>query len=177
MKTAGDDLFLLGVVVGTHGLRGDLKVRPLADNSESLLHASQVFLRRGNEAVRQVPSQVTFHKGNYLLRLQGCENIEAVQPLVGSEVLMAFADLPELPAEEYYWFELEGMTVVDRIRGELGVLEEVFTTAAHDIYVVRGPHGEILVPAVEQFVLEIDPEERRMLVDLPEGLIEEPNGL
>ena len=52
-------------------------------------------------------------------------------------------------------------------------VEEVFTTAAHDIYVVRGRYGEVLIPAVAEFVVEIDRDGRRMTVDLPEGLVPE----
>jgi 16S rRNA processing protein RimM len=49
----------------------------------------------------------------------------------------------------------------------------MFSTAAHDIYVIRGRYGEVLIPAVEEFIVEIDRDGRRMLVDLPEGLVPE----
>jgi 16S rRNA processing protein RimM len=84
---------------------------------------------------------------------------------------MRYGDLPDLADDEFYWFEIEGLTVVDRTRGEIGILEDMFSTAAHDIYVVRGRLGEILIPAVDEFVLGVDQEERRMTVDLPEGLV------
>lgn len=174
MDRHAGDLFLLGKVTGAHGLRGDLKVRPLADNSDSLLGARQVFLRApGGESQSQVPARVTLHKGNYLLRLQGLETIEAVQPLIGCEVLMRFEDLGALPDDEFYWFQLEGMAVADQVHGELGAIEEIFTTAAHDIWVVRGPRGEVLIPAVDNFIVEVDREGRRVTVDLPEGLVPE----
>ncbi len=176
MSDARDELLVFGVVTGTHGLRGDLKVRPHSGDSESLLDAQQLFLRRGEGApVKHVPARIVLHKGNILLRLKGLENIEAVQSLVGCEVLMRYSDLPELVDDEFYWFELEGMTVVDKVRGELGTLEDMFSTAAHDVYVVRGPLGEILIPAVDEFVLDVDPEGGRMTVDLPEGLVPEPD--
>lgn len=174
MGAAPGDLLRLGVVTGTHGLRGDLRVRPLTDDSSALLAAREVFLRdRQGELTACRVAEVKAHKAGLLLRLQGRENIEAVQSLVGCEVLMPRAELPELTDEEYYWFELEGMRVVDRRCGELGVLEEMFSTAAHDIYVVRGRYGEVLIPAVAAFVVEIDREGRRLLVDLPEGLVPE----
>jgi 16S rRNA processing protein RimM len=113
------------------------------------------------------------HKGNVLLRLQGLDDIDSVQPLVGCEVLLDRKDLTVLPDDEYYWFQLEGLEVEDLHRGPLGRLDEVMTTAAHDIYVVHGPHGEVLIPAVAEFIAEIDPKAGRMLVDLPEGLVEE----
>lgn len=172
METTEQELFCLGVVTGTHGLRGDLKVRPLSDNSDSLLAAKQVFLRLpGKQRLGYRPARVVAHKGGYLLRLVGLEKIEAAEPLVGAEVLMPFADLPELDEAEHYWFELEGLQVIDRTRGVLGRLEDLFTTAAHDIYVVRGPLGEILIPAVDAFVGRIDLDAGTMEVDLPDGLI------
>jgi len=176
MKSQRDQLLVFGVVAGTHGLKGDLKVRPSSGDSDSLLDAPEIFLRRGaEEPVSQRPARVAFHKGNILLRLQGLESIEAVQSLVGCEVLMRYSDLPELVDDEFYWFEIKGLTVVDQSRGEIGTLEDMFSTAAHDIYVVRGPLGEILIPAVDEFVLEIDREGRRMTVDLPEGLVPDPD--
>lgn len=175
MAQGKDDLFLLGVVTGTHGLRGDLKIRPLTERSDSLPDAETIFLRRPGSAdsVSHLPERVTIHKGGYLLRLQGFGDINAVQPLVGCEVLMRYGDLAPLDEDEFYWFELEGLEVIDRNRGELGVLEETFSTAAHDIWVVRGRFGEVLIPVVEEFIVEIDREARRLQVDLPAGLVPE----
>lgn len=174
MSNVSDELIRLGVVAGTHGLRGDLKVRPLTSDSTVLLDACEVFFGFADGRLAgHRPVRATLHKGLILLRLEGLEEINAVQPLIGCQVLMRRADLGELPAEEFYWFELEGMAVIDRQRGELGTLEEMFTTAAHDIYVVRGRFGEILIPAVDAFVVAIDREGRRMTVDLPDGLVPE----
>lgn len=166
------ELFCLGVVIGTHGLRGDLKVKSLSDGSESLLAARRMYLRPpGQEPVEYQPARVVAHKGGYLLRLVGHEHIDAAQALLGSEVLMPLDDLPALDETEHYWFELEGLQVIDRTRGDLGQLEDLFTTPAHDIYVVRGAFGEVLIPAVEAFVGRIDLDARIMEVDLPDGLV------
>jgi len=176
MGAGRDGLFEVGVVAGTHGLRGDLRVRPFTADSASLLAAREVFFRLADgEVVSHVPVRAVMHKGNVLLRLEGLESIEAVRPLLGSSVLMDFADLEELSEEEYYWFELEGLTVIDGTRGELGTLIDVFSTAAHDVYVVRGPFGEVLIPAVAEFIREIDREGGWLKVDLPEGLVPKPD--
>jgi 16S rRNA processing protein RimM len=174
MKEGAGQLFPLGVVVGTHGLRGELKVRPLTPDSRSLLTASQVFFRdKGGRLHSYEPARAVLQKGNVLLRLRGLETIEAAQQLVGSDVLMRYIDLPELDNDEFYWYELQGLKVVDRTRGELGVLEELLVTGAHDIYVVNGRFGEVMVPAVSPFVLDIDLESGQITVDLPEGLVPE----
>lgn len=166
------ELYCLGVLIGTHGLRGDLKVKSLSDGSESLLPTKRVYLRApGKEPAEYHPARVVAHKGGYLLRLVGFEQIDAAQVLVGCEVLMPLTELPELDEGEHYWFELEGLQVIDRTRGNLGKLEDMFTTPAHDIYVVVGPFGEVLIPAVDAFVGRIDLEAGTMEVDLPDGLI------
>ncbi len=164
--------FKFGEVAGIHGLRGDLKVRPLTAGSSALLDASSVYLQRGpGDALEARPVAVRRHKNQLLLRLEGFESIDAIQGLIGAEVWMALSELPEAPEEESYWFELEGLQVADRARGHIGTLEDVFTTAAHDIFVVRGPRGETLIPAVDPFIIEVDAEAGVLRVDLPEGLI------
>ena len=168
------EFFCAGVVKGTHGLRGDLKVRPVTEDSTSLLEAKEVVFRKADGTLlTHVPVRTALHKGAVLLRLQGLESLDEVQHLLGSEVLMPFRDLPQPDEDEFYWFQLKGLKVVDRTRGELGVLEDMFTTAAHDVYVVQGPLGEVLIPAVREMVLRIDLEEALMEVDLPEGLVPE----
>ena len=97
--------------------------------------------------------------------------------MVGCEVLMPYAELPAAESDEDYWFDLEGLTVIDRRRGEIGRLNDLFATAAHDIYVVTGPFGEVLIPAVKKFVIEIDQQKKTMLVDLPDGLVAEVDTL
>ncbi len=62
--------------------------------------------------------KISQHKGNLLLRLEGLSDIDAVLPLIGGEVLMRYGDLEPLPEDEFYWFELDGMQVVDRSQGK-----------------------------------------------------------
>jgi 16S rRNA processing protein RimM len=178
MKEEPGQLFQVGVVVGTHGLRGDLKIRPLTPDSDSLLVADQVFFRdKGGRLHSQEPARAVPQKGNVLLRLRGIDTIEAAQPLVGSEVLLPLAALPVLDDDEFYWYELRGLKVVDRTRGELGVIDDLLVTGAHDIYVVNGRFGEVMIPAVSQFVIGVDLESGQMSVDLPEGLVPEVDDL
>lgn len=168
-----DDLFHLGTIVGTHGLRGDLKVRPLSDDSTSLATAREIVLRCADGSLQSVrPLRASLHKGVWLVRLEGRESIGAAQPLVGCEVLMHYRDLPAPATDEFYWHQLQGLKVIDRHLGELGVLTDLMSTAAHDIYVVQGPFGEVLIPVVAEFVLDIDPEAGWVRVELPEGLVQ-----
>lgn len=176
MADSAEDLFVFGTIVGQHGLRGDLKVRPVTDGSEALAAASGIFLRNADGVLnRHVPVRVSWHKRLLLLRLKGYEDINRAAGFVGCEVLMRLDELPDLATDEHYWHQLQGLVVVDRSRGELGTLQEMFTTAAHDIYVVHGAYGEVLIPAVPSMVLSIDTDAGRIVVDLPEGLVPQPD--
>jgi 16S rRNA processing protein RimM len=174
MNSKQTDLLEVGVIIGTHGLRGDLKIRPLPTGDLALPGAREVYLKDSkglpvlHEAVRS--SQ---HKQNVLLHLVGLENVTDAEPLIGSSVWMATADLPELDDEQYYWSDLEDLEVIDRQHGPLGRVSGMFTTSAHDILEVEGSRGEILIPAIEPFLVEVDRDKGQLHVDLPQGLVPE----
>ncbi|HMB17155.1 MAG TPA: ribosome maturation factor RimM [Pelovirga sp.] len=161
-------------VVGTHGLRGDLKVRAHSGDPSVLLTVAEVQLETpiGRAVVASVCRQ-TPHKGVVLLRFKGFDTIELAESLVGCKVKIPESALPELDDDEYYWEELAGLQVTDPHYGDLGRLVRMFTTAAHDTYVVEGRYGEVLIPAVKEFIVAIDLEQRIVEVDLPAGLVPE----
>ena len=174
MTLLQSDLLILGVVIGTHGLRGDLKVRGYDKDVSLLSQIRQLVFLQKDETVRVCAcAKADWHKGNVVLRLAGIDDVDSAQHLVGCEIAVRCEDVPVLPAGEYYWHQLKGLTASDRRLGVIGRIEDMFTTAAHDIYVIVGSYGEVLVPAVSVFLVEVDLQKRCVLFDLPEGLIQE----
>ncbi len=177
MEVKLDNLLEVGVVIGTHGLRGDLRIHPLPTGDLALPGAREVYLKDSKglltryEAVRSSP-----HKQNILLRLAGLDNLAAIEPLLGSSVWMAKADLPDLDDDQFYWSDLEGLEVIDQQEGVLGRVVGMFATPAHEILEVDGPAGEILIPAVEPFLVRLDREKGQLHVNLPAGLVPEADG-
>lgn len=173
MSISEETLVEAGQVIGFHGLRGDLKVRPLSGDPAALLSAVEVYLRKHDGCVCKFsPLRQALHKGSVLLRFQGFESLTAVEDLKGCRVLLDKNLLPELDSDEFYWHGIEGARVIDRQHGEIGQLKSMFTTAAHDTWVVEGEAGEVMIPVVAAFVLSIDTENGVIEVDLPEGLID-----
>ena len=172
MSISEASLVETGQVVGTHGLRGDMKVRPLSGDPEPMLQAAEFFLRLPDGSLRQTrPLRQSLHKGVVLLRLSDFESLTAVEGLRGCKVLVDRDLLPELDSDEFYWHQIEGARVIDRQQGDIGQLRSMFTTAAHDTWVVKGSMGEVMIPVVDDFVLAIDKDQKLIEVDLPEGLI------
>lgn len=160
-------------MTGSHGLRGDLKVRTVTSGSQVLLDADRVTLQcRNGQRLEAEVITASVHKQQILLRLAGYEDVNQIGMLLGAEVLMSLARLPELEDDSCYWHQLEGLQVVDSSLGEIGILTRVFETAGHDVYVTEGRYGEVMIPAVAAFITAVDLEHRVMKVTLPEGLIE-----
>jgi 16S rRNA processing protein RimM len=174
MDAKMNDLLEVGVVIGFHGLRGDFKVRTLPTGDLALPGAREVYLKDSEGLpVRHTAVRASKHKQNILLHLSGLDSLAEVEPLLGTSVWMAKTDLPELDDEQYYWSDLEGLEVVDQQLGALGLVSGMFATSAHDILEVKGPSGEILIPAIEPFLVNVDRDKAQLHVNLPEGLVPE----
>jgi len=159
-----------------HGLRGELRVEILTDYPERLEQHAYFYLASPNspEAVRRYPvDKLRRHKEVLLLKLGGCDDRNGADKLRGMLVQIPIEEAVPLEEGEYYHFQLIGMQVETESGELLGRIVEVLETGANDVYVVRGPWGEVLLPAVEDVVLELDLEAKRMVVHLLPGMLAE----
>ena len=165
--------FALGRIVKTHGIRGEVQVYSYSD-VEYFLDYKDLFVHdKYGDKVPQRVIKARVKKGqSVILALEGVVDITQAGSFVGKEIFLDRAKLPPLAEGEYYRHEIEGLSVVSAEGEKLGILSDVLATGAHDVYVVKGDKGEILVPAVEQMVKKIDLEKGVIVVDLPPGLVE-----
>ena len=160
-------------MAGVHGVRGELKVRPLCDGADFLLMFGRFALELPHGGQKRVyPKQgARVHQGFLLLKLEGVDTREAAQAMRGSMLYFDRAEA-ELPEGRYFLSDLLGLTAVDE-DGEtvLGTVTEIIQPPAHDVYRITGPDGaEHWVPAVPEFVKVVDMESRRVAVRLIEGM-------
>ena len=162
------DLVAVGKVLKPHGVRGEIRVQILTDFPERFEETSEFWLvsPTGLVELRTVEG-ARFHSGWVLLKLAGIDDPETVAKYRNWLVSVPEDELVELEEDEYWHFELEGLEVRDESGAILGRLEEVLTTAGHDLYAVRGPAGEILIPAVAEFVRSINLDTGVMVVRPP----------
>ncbi len=165
--------FALGRIVKIHGIRGEVQVYSYSD-VEYFVDYKDLFVQgKYGDKVPQRVLKARVKKGqSVILALEGVVDRTQAGSFVGKEIFLDRAKLSPLAEGEYYWHEIEGLSVVSAEGEELGILSDVLATGAHDVYVVKGDKGEILVPAVEQMVKRIDLEKGVMVVDLPPGLVE-----
>ena len=155
----------VGVILAPHGIRGELKVQPLTDFPERFETGSRLWLN-GQQWVVQ---QGRWNGKSLILKLRGLETRNDAEALRGAELTV-----PEATALEaegvYYLHDIIGLPVFDVAGERIGILEDVFNSGATDIYVIRGDKGELLLPALDDVVTEVDIPGGRIVVDVPEGI-------
>lgn len=113
------------------------------------------------------------HKGGVVLKFAGVDSISAAEALAGSEVQIPASERAELDAGAAYISDLVGCVVIDQAHGELGMIEAVqFGAGEAPLLVVKKDKRELLVPFAQEFVRELKPGQKELLVRLPEGLLD-----
>jgi 16S rRNA processing protein RimM len=106
-----------------------------------------------------------------LIKLADINTRDQAEKLAGGELVTHPEELEKLPNGTYYHFELLGMRVIDEDGRYLGTLEEIFSTGGNDVYVIRSNGDEILLPAIDEVIRQVDPPQKRMVVRLLKGLV------
>ena len=166
-----DGYLLIGKIAGAHGIRGDLKLLSYAESLSVFSQGSRILLKKGDQPGRfHIIDRVKPFKRHGLMTLKGVENRDQAESLAGLDVYMDAFFLPEPEEDAYYWKDLIGMSVFTAEGRSIGRLTEIIPTGSNDVYVVRDGQTEILVPALQSVVVDIDIDRNRITVDLPEGL-------
>lgn len=162
----------LGRVVKAHGLKGEVSVAPFTEPPFFLPVGLRVWLVPPPASCREteIESVRSGPKGP-LVKLRGIDTIELAKGLAGAELLAAAADVPDDAFEGAP--DADGASVCDDEHGLLGVIEETIVTGANDVWVVRGSFGEILIPVIDDVVLDYDEDADTFHVRLLPGLMPE----
>ena len=155
-----------GKIVNTHGIRGEVKIQPWCDSPEFLKKFKTLYI--DGAAKRVLSARV--HKDCLIVLFDGVADVNEAMRLKNKIVLLDREDA-KLPKGSYFIQDILGLPVYDEEKGELGILEDVLDMPAGKLYQVRGPKGEEhLIPAVPEFIREIDPEAGRITVKTIEGM-------
>ncbi len=172
---------VVGRIVKPHGVRGEFVVEVRTDSPEQRFVPGAVLgVRRGGAARASDPETLTLvaarpHDGRQLVYAEGVEGREAAESLRGALLTVSAEELePTQDPEEFHDHELEGLRVVLTDGDVVGTVDEVLHSPAGELLQVRtSGGGQVLVPFVSAIVPAVDPDEGRIVVDPPEGLLDE----
>ncbi|MFR2835811.1 MAG: ribosome maturation factor RimM [[Clostridium] nexile] len=167
-----EQLLQVGVISSTHGVCGEVKVFPTTDDVKRFKKLKKVILDTGKEQLPLEIEGVKFFKQFVILKFRGIDNINDIEKYKGKSLLVDREHAVKLKKDEYFIADMIGMDVFTE-EGELfGALKDVMETGANDVYIIEMTDGkEVLVPAIKQCILDVDIENRKMVIHLLEGLV------
>ena len=169
----GDVRLTVGVIVGTHGVAGELRMTLLTDTPDNLVDIRQVYLGDSESPVAM--ESLRFHGEGALVKVAGVDSPEEGQQLRGTPVRIAGDDAMPLEEDEYFLYQLIGLKARTQEGGDLGVVVDIIETGANDVLVIapegsrasRSPADELLIPHHRSYVHNVDPSGGTITVSRP----------
>lgn len=180
-----DELFQVGVIANTHGVRGEVKVFPTTDDPARFKQLKKVLLDTGKEKLGLEVGQVKFFKNMVIVKFKGIDNINDIEKYKGKGLFVPREQAVKCEKDEYFIADLIGMAVSTEEGQVVGKVKDVLQTGANDVYVVQVPESspyahkvagnkrELLLPAIKECIRKVDMGRREIQVHLMPGLLEE----
>lgn len=168
-------LITIGRVVKPFGVKGEMKIEPMTDFPERFKKLRRVTLvsSAGREMAAEVLTVRYDAGGNLFLVFNGYDSPEKAKELNGWFITVPREEAVPLPEGRYYHFELVGMEVFSESGEKLGIIVDVFETGSNDVYVMKHGRKETYLPATKEIIKQIDRSQKRMVIHLMDGLMEE----
>lgn len=167
-----EEVLQVGVITTTHGVKGEVKVFPTTDDANRFKKLKEVILDTGREKITLEIEGVKFFKQMVILKFKGIDTLDDAAKYRQAGLYVTRDNAVKLGRDEYFIADLIGAEAYDESDQLIGVLEDVMTTGANDVYVIRMTDGrELLLPAIKQCVLDVDVQGRRIKVHVLEGLV------
>lgn len=168
-----EDLLQVGIITSTHGVRGEVKVYPTTDDPRRFRRLKEVVLDTGREKLNLEIEGVKFFKQFVILKFKGLDNINDIEKYRQKSLYVTRKNAVRLQRDEYFIADLIGLKVQDEDGTELGTVKDVIETGANDVYEVEMADGRsLLLPAINQCILNVDVENGMMQVHVLEGLLD-----
>ena len=167
-----EQLLQVGVITQPHGVRGEVKVFPTTDDPVRFKKLKKVILDTGKEKLDLEVEHVKFFKQFVIVKFKEFDNINDIERYKRCPMLVTRVNAVPLEEDEYFVADMIGMKVITEDGTEFGTLSDVMETGANDVYVIDSKeHGEVLMPAIKECVLNVDMESGIITVHLMNGLI------
>jgi len=169
-----DSLVWVGRIVKTRGIKGEVKVSSPGGGGGALSGGKAVYLENRQGVKGPLTVQSSRLQGEFvILSFREIKGVEEAAEWVGCSIYVPKESLEVLPPDEFYDYQLRGLTVETEGGVFLGILEEIIPTGSNDVFVVRKDGREVLIPATDEVVVRVDLREKIMVIHPLEGLLSE----
>lgn len=166
-----DNYFVIGKIVNTQGIKGEMRVLPMTEDVKRFDELDFIYLDLKGKIEKYNIKSIRYHKQFVLINLEGITDMTSAERLKGAEIKITEDMVLPLDENEYYIRDIYDMEVVTEEGEFLGSIKDIIYTGANDVYCVKDNEGnEILIPAIKQCILNVDVVNKKMTVKLLEGL-------
>jgi len=167
-----EDCYYLGKITKLHGFKGNLILHLDTDEPEIYENMESVFVETNGMLVPFFFEFAQVHGAQKLLVKFEDTSPEEAEKLVNKDIYLPLETLPELNGTDFYYHEIIGFTLYDQTNTEVGTIKNINDSTAQALFEVEIDGKEILIPIVEDWILEVDRPNKAILVEIPEGLID-----
>jgi len=173
MVISKDKCYYLGYISKTQGYKGGLIAFFDVDDTQEYSKLDHVLVELYGALTPFFIETINLKDKNFVqLKIEGIDDEVTAGELAGKELYLPLKDLPELPDDEYYLHDLVGMTVEDATSGEIGVVTQVLDYSNNPLLQIMQNEHEILIPLIDNFVINVDKKARIVHTDVPEDLLD-----
>ncbi|MGL2962332.1 ribosome maturation factor RimM [Flavobacterium sp. RSB2_4_14] len=168
-----EECFYLGKIAKKFSFKGEVLVYLDTDEPELYENMESVFVEFNNNLVPYFILTSSLHKNDFLrVHFEDVDNEEEADKIIGCPIYLPLQLLPKLTGNKFYFHEVIGFEIEDKRLGVFGIIQSINDTSAQPLFEVLNGNVEILVPMIDKFLVKIDRENKKVIMDLPEGLVE-----
>jgi 16S rRNA processing protein RimM len=168
-----EDCFYLGKIAKKFSFKGEVLIYLDTDEPELYEDMESVFVEFNKNLVPFFIENSNLHKGDFLrVKFEDVDDEAEADAIMGCEIYLPLNMLPKLEGNKFYFHEVIGFEIEDLRLGIFGKIVSINDTSAQPLFEVINGNVEILVPMIDQFLVKIDRENKKVIMDLPEGLVE-----
>ncbi len=168
-----EDCFYLGKIAKKFSFKGEVLIYLDTDEPELYEDMESVFVEFNKNLVPFFIENSNLHKGDFLrVKFEDVDTEEDADEIMGCEIYLPLIMLPKLTGNKFYFHEVIGFEIEDQRLGVFGKIVSINDTSAQPLFEVINGNVEILVPMIDQFLIKIDRENKKVIMNLPEGLVE-----
>lgn len=167
-----DDCFELGIITRPHGLSGEVQISLYTETPEAYQKLESVYVEISNKLIPFFIESISISGKRAIVRFDDVSSQQEASTFSGKKIFLPMEFLPDLEEDQFYYHEISGFKIIDKSKGELGLVEAVVENPGHDLIIMGYLSKEVLIPITDNIVLLVDRDNKTVQVDLPIGLLE-----
>jgi len=166
-------MYTIGTIINTHGIKGEVKINPSTDFNSRFNPGEIVYLPLKDKDLELIIKKSRNHKQQLLVQFEGYESIQQVEEWKGNHLYIKASQQKQLKENEYYYHEIIGCEMITTEGMRLGEITSILAPGANDVWVVQDEkEQEYLIPYIADVVKKVDVQNKKVIIELMEGLID-----